>query len=512
MTCNIFAETLKIVSTCKETENGATAFSTTGNACVDLFAEIGALRNGGDYHSRLFAMIERAYAENPLLLAKILFYARDVRGGLGEREVFRTAIYYCAHAHPEIVKNNLLVIPEFGRWDDLFSLIGTPLEKDMWELIRWRFEEDERILKGEIKGSKVSLLAKWMPSADTSSKDTRALAYLCASNLDMTVYEYKRRVRALRKHLNLLETKMSSKKWGEIDYPSVPSQAHLRHIQAFLRNDNTRYTEFIEDVNAGKKEIKTATLYPYEIVERLQFLSNWHISSDGSFVRDYVARDEVNKPLETMWKNLPNYVKDANILIMADTSGSMMGRPMSISSSLAIYFAERNKGTFGGLYMTFDSNPRLISIDSNKPLCDRYAQLLEGPWGGSTNLYGAFNLLLDVAVKSKAKAEDMPKSLVVITDMEINSGGDDHQKWNTIVDDMREKYAQAGYELPNIIFWNVASRHETYLARCDYKGVQLVSGSSPSVFEAVIGFTNGMTPIECVEKVLGAERYSGISV
>ena len=508
MTCNIFAETLKIVSTCKETENGATAFSTTGNACVDLFAEIGALRNGGDYHSRLFTMIERAYAENPLLLVKILFYARDVRGGLGERQVFRTAIYYCAHAHPEIIKNNLAAIPEFGRWDDLFSLIGTPLEGEMWEFIRRQFSEDEKALTS-VKG-KVSLLAKWMPSADTSSKDTRAFAHLCASNLDMTVYEYKRRVRALRRRLNLLETKMSSKKWGEIDYSSVPSQAHLRHTQAFLRNDNTRYTEFIEDVNAGKKEIKTATLYPYEIVERIQFVS-WDIRS-GGYVCDHIANEEANKPLETMWKNLPNYVKDANILVMADTSGSMMGRPMATATSLAIYFAERNKGVFGGLYMTFDSNPRLISIDSNKSLRDRYEQLLNGPWGGSTNLYGAFNLLLDVAVKSKAKAGDMPKSLVVITDMEINRGGDDHEKWNTIVDDMREKYAQAGYELPNIIFWNVASRHETYLARCDYKGVQLVSGSSPSVFEAVIGFTNGMTPIECVEKVLGAERYSGISV
>lgn len=511
MTCNIFAETLKIVSTCKETENGATAFSTTGNACVDLFAEIGALRNGGDYHSRLFTMIERAYAENPLLLAKILFYARDVRGGLGEREVFRTAIYYCAHAHPEIVKENLIAIPEFGRWDDLFALIGTPLEKNMWEFIRWKFEEDEKALRGESK-SKVSLLAKWMPSADTSSKETRALAYLCASNLDMTVYEYKRRVRALRRHLNLLETKMSSKKWGEIDYSSVPSQAHLRHTKAFLRNDNARYTEFINNVDAGKKEMKTATLYPYEIVERLKYKTEFALNRLGYFEHEYVPDVEANKPLEAMWKNLPNYVKDSNIIIMADTSGSMTGRPMNISTSLAIYFAERNKGVFGGLYMTFDSNPRLITIDQGKSLLDRYLQLREGPWGGSTNLYGAFNLLLDVAVKSKAKSEDMPKSLVVITDMEINSGGDDHKMWNTIVDDMREKYAQAGYELPNIIFWNVASRHETYLARCDYKGVQLVSGSSPSVFEAVIGFTNGMTPIECVEKILGAERYSGISV
>jgi hypothetical protein len=318
----------------------------------------------------------------------------------------------------------------------------------------------------------------------------------------MTVYSYKRRVRALRKKLNLLETSMSSKAWENIDYSHVPAQAHCRHVAAFLRNDEKRYKDYLAAVQAGKRTIKTSTLYPYEIMERLH-LDRYRISNE-----------EIYAPYETMWKNLPNYVTDpkANILIMADTSGSMYGRPMAVSTSLAIYFAERNKGPFGNLYMTFDTHPRLISIDPKMPLIDKCRQLVNGPWGGSTNLAGAFNLLLDVAVKTNAKAEDMPKSLVVITDMEINSGGDDSKIWNTIVDDMRDKYAKAGYVLPNVIFWNVASRHDTYLARSNYKGVQLVSGCSPSVFKNLIGFFNGMTPLDCVKEVLNTARYAPITV
>lgn len=499
MTYNIFAETLKSVSTCKQTENGANAFSTTRSACVDLFAVIGALRNGGDYEQRLHHLIDAAYAEDPLLLAKTLFYARDIRGGLGERKVFRDALFYCAMKYPSVIKGNLWLIPAYGRWDDMFSLIGTPLEEDMWRILKAQFMGDETALQA---GSlSISLLSKWLPSADTSSKSTRALAYLCAKNFDMTVYEYKRRVRALRKHLNILETKMSAKKWAEINYRCIPAQAHCRHVAAFRRNDAERYQQYLDKVKAGKTTIKTSTLYPYEIVERLKI--SWY------------DEEKYNEPYEIMWKNLPDYVSDsnANILVMADTSGSMTmmnGRPMATSTSLAIYFAERNHGPFGNLYMTFDTHPRLISIDPNMSLADKYRQLRGGPWGGSTNLVGAFELLLDVAKKTNAKSEDMPKALVVITDMEINAGGDDSKVWNTIVDTMRDKYAQAGYVLPNIIFWNVASRHDTFLARSDYKGVQLVSGSSPTVFKSIIGFFNGMTPLDCVKEILNNERYAAI--
>lgn len=501
MTYNIYAETLRSVSTCKQTENGANAFSTTNSACVDLFAVIGALRNGGNYEQRLHDLIDGAYAEDPLLLAKMLFYARDIRGGLGERKVFRDALYYCAVKYPSIIKKNIALIPEYGRWDDLFSLIGTEFEEDMWKILLTQFLSDEDAVANG--SDQISLLAKWLPSADTSSKSTRALAYLCASHFDMTVYSYKRRVRALRKKLNLLETNMSSKAWENIDYSHVPAQAHCRHVGAFFRNDEKRYKDYLAAVQAGKKTINTSTLYPYEIVEKIE---------GGRY--NIITEKEAYAPYETMWKNLPNYVTDpkANILIMADTSGSMYGRPMAVSVSLAIYFAERNNGPFGNLYMTFATHPRLISIDPKKSLVDKYAQLIYGPWGGSTNLVGAFDLLLDVAVKTNAKAEDMPKSLVVITDMEINSGGDDSKIWNTIVDDMRDKYAKAGYALPNVIFWNVASRHDTYLARSNYKGVQLVSGSSPSVFRSIMGFFNGMTPLDCVKEVLNTARYAPITV
>ena len=497
MTINIFADALRGTSTCKKTENGANAFSTTENAIVDLFATIGAMRNGNNSMDRIKKMIDAAYAEDPLLLAKILFYARDVRGGLGERYVFREAIFYCADKYPGIVKKNIRLIPEYGRWDDMFALMGTSLEEDMWAVIISQLEEDTR--NAELR-KEISLCAKWMPSADTSSAQTRELAKVCARHLGMNTYTYKRYIRNLRKHLKLLETDMSKKNWKEIDYEAIPSQAHMRHVKAFYRNDEERYKGYIENVKAGKADIKASTLYPYEIVERLQ-RPGWDHNGH-------------NDPYETMWKNLPDYVGEGdNILVIADTSGSMSGRPMATSVSLAIYFAERNKGAFEGMYMTFSQTPQIFQIDMTKSLAERYFAIYNGPWGGNTDLGRAMDLILHVAEHTHCRPEDMPKSIVVITDMEIDScESEGSAMWNTIIDEKRKAFRAKGFELPNVVFWNVASRHDTYLARCNWKGVQLVSGSSASVFKSVLGYLNGMTPLDAVRKTLDVERYAPITI
>lgn len=499
MTFNIYADTLRTLSTVKRTENGATAFSKTGSAIVDLFGTIGAMRNGDSSMDRVIGLVDAAYAEDPLLTMRTLFYARDVRGGLGEREIFRKAIYYLANKHPEDVLRNMSLIPTYGRWDDLFSLIGTPAEVSMWHLIRGQLEEDKANLA---KGEPVSLLAKWMPSAKTSSKDTMALARYACGKLGMSVYDYKRLIRDLRKAIHLLEQDMTAKRWAEVDYEHIPSQAHMRHTKAFLRNDEERYKKYLGAVNEGKAEVKTQALYPYEIVERLD-VSEYGKGGDGN-----------NQAMELMWKNLPDYVGDGgDILVIADTSGSMRGRPMAVSTSLAIYFAERNSGMFKDLYITFSERPQPIQLDRNASLAEKYRQMLKGPWGCNTNLALVFDMLLYVAVKSNAKQSDMPRSLVVITDMEIDSCSDIRGSiWDTVVDTKRREYAEAGYSLPNIVFWNVASRHDTFLANKDYKGVQMVSGSSASVFKAVLGFIDGMTPLDAVKQVLSNERYSAIKV
>lgn len=496
MTYNIYADALRAVSTCKRTENGANAFSTTNNAVVDLFSVIGAMRNGDDSMDRIGKMVDAAYAEDPLLTAKCLFYARDIRGGLGEREVFRKAIYHLANKHPEDVLRNMSLIPTYGRWDDLFSLIGTPAEISMWQLIRGQLEEDKANLA---KGEPVSLLAKWMPSAKTSSKDTMALARYACGKLCMSVYDYKRLIRDLRKAIHLLEQDMSAKRWAEVDYEHIPSQAHMRHVAAFHRNDGERYTQYLQDVNAGTAKVNTGTLYPYEIMER---------AARNQCHRNIVAS------MQALWDNQPDYVGDGgNVLVIADTSGSMCGRPMMVSTSLAVYFAERNSGPFANLYMTFSDRPQMIELRRTDTLIDKYNQMTRGPWGQNTNLYAALDFLVSIAVQTKARPEDMPKALVIITDMEIDSCESVGQaQWNTIVDQIREKYREYGYEMPNLVFWNVASRQDTFLARCGYRGVQMVSGSSASVFKAVLGFINGMTPLDAVRQVLDAERYSAIKV
>ena len=499
MTFNIYADTLRTLSTVKRTENGATAYSTTGSAIVDLFSVIGAMRNGDSSMERVTGLVDAAYAEDPLLTMRMLFYARDIRGGLGEREVFRKAIYHCAKEHPDTVRMNLTLIPEYGRWDDLFSLIGTPVEENMWSFIKLQLEEDQEKLA---KGESVSLLAKWMPSAKTSSKDTMALARYACGKLGVSVYDYKRLIRDLRRAIHLLEQDMTAKRWKEVDYEHIPSQAHMRHTAAFYRNDSERYREYLGAVSKGKAEVKTQTLFPYEIVERLN-VSRYGKEFDGD-----------NEAMEAMWRNLPDYVGEGgDILVIADTSGSMTGRPMATSTSLAIYFAERNSGMFKDLYLTFSERPQPIKLDRNASLTDKYRQMLKGPWGCNTNLAIVFDMLLYVAKQTGARQEDLPRSLVVITDMEIDSCSDIRGTlWDTVVDTKRREFTEAGYDLPNIVFWNVASRHDTFLANKSYKGVQMVSGSSASVFRAVLGFINGMTPLDAVRQVLSNERYSAVKV
>lgn len=487
-----FADGLRLAATCKTTENGANAFNATGSAVTDLFATIGGMRSGDGSMERLGAMIDAAWAEDPLLTMRCIFYARDARGGLGEREIGRKALYHCAMAHADALRKNLERVPEYGRWDDMFSLIGTPLEDDMWSIIRTQLETDTAEAE---RGGKVSLLAKWMPSADTSSKRTVALAKYAAQRLGMNVYAYKRYVRALRRHLRLLEQDMTANRWSEIDYGHLPSQAHMRHIKAFNRHDAERYGQYICDLRAGNAKVNASTLFPYEILERLS--------------RDPVA----NTPLEEMWRNLPDYVGDGdNVLVVADTSGSMAGRPMATSVSLAIYFAERNTGPFGGLYMTFSEKPQLIEVKGDT-LQQKAEQMYNGPWGRNTNLYAVFDFLLYIAVKLECPPEELPKSIVIITDMEIDSCESiGAAMWETIVDKVDAAYRAKGYRMPNLVFWNVASRQSTFLGRSDRRGVQMVSGSSASVFKAVLGFADGMTPVEAVRQVLDSDRYSDITV
>nr|DAP12586.1 MAG TPA: protein of unknown function (DUF2828) [Caudoviricetes sp.] len=480
-----FANAMKEESKFTRTENGAVALNTTSDARLDLFGTIGALRDADE--NRITTLFSEAYAQDKLFATKIAFYARDIRCGLGERKTFRTIIRYMAEHHPEALRPNLDLIGVFGRYDDLYELIGTPLEDDMWKAMKNQFEED---LKNLNEGKAISLLAKWIKTADASSTETRKLGILTAQKLGYPVYNFKRIVRNMRKQIGVVESLMSAGKWNEIKYPEVPSRAMMIYRRAFAKHDPDGFNEFINKADKGEVKINASTLYPYDIVEKI------------------LCGRENNKVLEAQWKALPNYVEQGtNALIMADVSGSMCGRPMATSIGLAIYFAERNTGAYHNLFMTFSGNPQIVSL-KGETLEQKVRNVDKTNWDMNTDLKAAFEKVLDIAEKNNVPQEEMPKAIVVISDMEIDYCG--NKDW-TFYDKMANKFQKAGYVIPNIIFWNVASRHDVFHADAKRKGVQLASGQSVTVFKQVLQ-NLGYNPIEAMENTINSERYDCITV
>jgi hypothetical protein len=486
-----FAEAARINAVFTRTENGAVALNTTGDARLDLFGTIGSLRTAEK--ERITRLFSEAWKVDPLFATKIAFYARDVRGGLGERQTFRTLLQYMAEYHPQALRLNLDLVGVYGRYDDLYCLIGTPLEDEMWATMKKQFEEDRQNLQ---KGSAVSLLAKWFKTADASSEATRKLGILTAKKLGYSVYEFKRLVRAMRKQIGVVETLMSAGRWDEIRYSAVPSRAMMIYRKAFMKHDEDRYGKFIQKAVSGEEKVHSATLYPYDIVEKVMRMgwSSCRVSDDPA--------------LEAQWRQLPDYVEaGTNALVIADTSGSMCGRPMATSVGLAVYFAERNHGAYHNMFMSFSGTSR-IQVLRGETLAQKIASINMNDWQNNTNLQAAFEHVLEIAVRNHVPGEDMPKSLIVISDMEIDYCGD--RSW-TFYEKMARRFMDHGYRIPNIIFWNVASRHDVFHADKTRVGVQLVCGQSTTVFRQVMQCV-GMNPVEAMEKIINSERYAAIAV
>ena len=492
-----FAKAIENEQKWTRTENGAVALNTTGTAVLDLFSTIGALRDASE--ARIETLVNEAYAEDPELTVKCIFYARDVREGLGERNTFRVAIKYLANKHPEAVINNIRYFGEYGRYDDLYCLVGTPVEDEMWRYVSAQLRAD---MANCLQNKSVSLLAKWLKTADASSEKTRKLGIYTAKKLGVSVYLYKRAIRKLRKYIDITEAKMCAKKWDKIDYSAVPSRAAMIYREAFKKHDEERYNSFINKVNTGEEKINASTLYPYDLVRKYWDGYSWN--------RRLKWYDD--DTVEALWSNLPNYVSPGtNAIIIADTSGSMNdndeGKPMDSALGLALYFAQRNTGAYHGLWMNFSSNPSWQKI-KGETLFQMLQNVNMNNWNGSTNLQAAFQLVLETAVRNNVSPDEMPKALIVISDMEIDRCTSD--KW-TFYDTMKLTFAQYGYKIPQVIFWNVHSRHDVFHADDNRKGVILCSGHSTTIFKNLIN-TIEMTPVEYMIKVLKSERYNAITV
>ena len=481
---------LKKESAVTYTENGALAYSTTGNECLDLFFRAGAMRGADE--KDISNLVIRAYTENPEKTMKILFYVRDIRQGLGERRFFRTAIKALLKCYPDAVERNIPFFAEYGRYDDLMTVIGSSCESTAVDEIKKQLNSDIEAMQ---KNENVSLLAKWLPSVNASSAETKTLGKRTAKLLGMNEKKYRQTLSALRKYIDIIENRLRESDYT-FEYSKMPSCSMFKYRKAFLRNDNERYCKYLESAMNGKEKLNASVLYPYEII------------------RQCLCGQDKNEilSLDATWKNLPDYAdNNENAIAVIDTSGSMTWgcagvRPIDVALSLGIYFAEHNKGTFANHFITFSENPRLIEI-KGKDIYEKVKYCMKFTEYANTNLEGVFNLVLNTAVKNKVPAEEMPSKIYIISDMEFDyciEGGNN----STLFNAMQRKYKNNGYKLPDIVFWNVNSHQENMPVNMSDTGATLVSGFSPVVFDMTI--SGDMSPISIMEKVISSERYAKI--
>lgn len=502
-----FANAMFREGSTKLTENGAFAYdSTAQGALLDLFSQIGALRPRTD--REIESKFAAAFREDKLLATKMLFYAGDIRqGGLGERRTFRVCLRWLADNHPEIVNKNIELIPYFNRFDSWFVLCGTKCEKLMWENVAKTLAADMKAYNASVgtKHVPVSLLAKWMPSENTSSEKTRQMAVKAQRALQLTPRKYRKMLSALRKHINVTERMMSAGEWAKIDYAKVPSYAMHNYGSAFAKHDYERFDAYLKSVKKGEVKINASVLYPYDLVEKYM-----NTREAGTYYGDcFVARNE-NAVVEAQWKAMPNYLtKPINAVVMADVSGSMRGRPMATSIGLATYFAQHNIGHYHNQYLTFTSEPKFINIREGASLLECVKKIAEAGVGYSTNLEKAFMAILDTATFYKVPNNEMPKALVVISDMEIDKYMRPGRHWD-FLDVMRKRFANYGYKLPKIVMWNVNARKDTVLSQSE--DVIFISGQSASSFKSLCQNLDGITAYDLMLQTLNGKAYEKVRI
>ena len=480
-------EVLKKTANKTYTENGAVAHRTSGKDCLDLFAAIGALRRADDQN--ICSRFLKAYAENPDLAMKILFYARDVRGGLGERRVFRSILTWLASNEKGSVVRNLPYIAEYGRWDDVLVLLKTPCRKEALALLEEQFREDLAALED---GGDISLLGKWLPSVNASNQETVVMAKMIAKSFGLSDRDYRKALTGLRARIRIIENNLREKDYT-FDYSKQPSKAMFKYRKAFLRNDGERYAAFMDKVDRSEAKLHTGTLMPYELVERA-----------------YDCSEEERRSLDVTWRTLEDFTTDENALVAADGSGSMYwgSKPMpaAVAQSLAIYFAEHNKGKFHNHFLTFSMTPQLVEIKGEDFVEKvRYCRTFDEC--ANTNLEAVFDLILQAAAENHVPRAEMPAKLYIISDMEF-----DHCVKNssmTNFENAKASYAAAGYILPDLVFWSVDSRHEQQPVKENDRGVALVSGNSPRIFSMVMD--GELNPYDFMLSVIDTERYAPIA-
>lgn len=491
------------------TENGAVGYRTTGKELLDMNFAITSMRKMNE--QQIVDKFVKVFYENKLWAVKWLFYVRDAREGVGERRLFRICMKYLAEKHRDIAKATLNLVSEYGRWDDLLCLLDTDLENDVVELFKNQLDEDMKNLN---ENKPVSLVAKWLPSANASSKETKKLAHIIIYKLGVTERQYRKMLSRLRSYLRVVEVSMSKKEWSEIDYAAVPSRANLIYNSAFLRNDEERRRAYLESLQKGETKINAGVLFPHDIVHK-------YCESRGWSRR---VKNSDDTTLEELWKALPDFVNGAgNTICVADGSGSMTCSvggtdvtALDVANALAIYFAERSSGQFKDNYITFSEHPRLVDFSNAKSLREKIEISFRYNEVANTNIEAVFDLILQTAINKHMSQDELPQNILILSDMEfdgcVGCNSSIRHRINKptkrLFEVFAERYAEHGYKLPRLVFWNICSRTGTIPVKENDLGVALVSGFSPAIVKMVL--SNSTDPLDCLLEQLNSERYEAV--
>ena len=483
------------------TEKGAYGYRTTGSKLVDLNFAVSSLRNRKEDDA--VAMFAETFDEDPVLAVKWLFFAADVRGGLGERRLFRICMKYLAEKHPDVARKVFAFTPEYTRFDNLLPLLDTPISEDVLAFIKKQLEKDVENMQ---TANPVSLLAKWMPSINASKEETRRYARMIIAYLKVTQKTYRKTLTKLRAYLKVIEVDMSAGRWGEIDYEKVPSRANLIYSGAFLKNDAERREKYLDALQKGEATIHADVLFPHDIVYRYCSLG---------------CRSEVDPAMEALWKALPDFVQgDTTTICVSDGSGSMTTRAtedsfvscLDVANALSIYFAERCRGEFKDKYITFSATPQLVDMSKCKTLREKVSLARRYNEIANTNIEAVFDLILTTAVKFNMPPEDVPKNILILSDMEFDYAVEDNalnkNVYERLFTTIGKKFAEKGYRLPRIVFWNICSRTGTIPLTENEMGVALVSGFSPVVARMVL--SGELDPYKVLLEQLNDKRYEPI--
>lgn len=492
-----FVESVKSVLDGRKarTENGATMHATSGSRLLDCWYRLSSMR--GMDEKEIEGLFSDAFYENEDLAVRFMFYVLDMRGGAGERRAFDAMFSWLAGARPEFAASVLKLIPFYGRWDLLVKRVWSDIVgEEALEIVRETLEKDVR---AACEGRTTSLLAKWLPSVNCSSDDTRRKAKDLCRRLKIRERDYRRRLSLLRGTIGVVERRMSSGEWGEIDYSAVPSKANIVYREAFMRHDKERREGFLQDLKDGKEGVKinSSACFPYEIVRQMRP----HSKDDPT--------------LEEMWKSLPDYVDgDATTIVVHDSSGSMMsfvdkGQTVlaeDVADSLAIYFAERCRGAYKDKIITFSREPHFVDIGGCRTLSEKLLRLHRFSFVENTDICKVMRLVLAAAVKGRLEQKDIPRILIV-SDMEFDIGVDSEK---TVMDEIGDEFKAAGYSMPHISYWNVSNRSGGVPCREGDYGMTLVSGFSPSAVR--IALAADCTPYSALCGILKADRYDYLDV